>query len=200
MDPAITSVHTPEVSGAQTSRHVPVVLPPGAPPGACTASRTQLGGSSSGGRRRADVIQLWDQSAWVSGQIVSTNIKDFWILSPCANLVTANTAEESRPTAGTWNGFCYTKPRVVIVFAITDLARILHSQERAVQWPCLGQPGVRQRKGSPSRHPDRGVAGALVFSRPVCAVEKWEMRLSKNYIGKILNILLAPTWGISAGP
>lgn len=81
-----------------------------------------LPGRQWGLGRSSDATQLWDLSTWVLGQIVSTNIKDFWIFSQCANLVTANTAEQCRPTAGTWKGFCYTKTQVVIVFAITDLA------------------------------------------------------------------------------
>lgn len=184
------------MSGSQMSRHICTVPPqPRGPPpclphistllscsqGDEAASGTQLGGSSE---EKAEGLEGQTSSrseyssgttAWVLGQIVfQQTSRTFGMLSPGANLVTTNAAGESRPTAGTREGFCSTKTRVVTAFVITDLAC---ADSRTPSDCPMPPPTRRWGKGHPSPDPvTRGVMVTEATSRTVFNREKWEIK------------------------
>lgn len=81
-----------------------------------------------------------DWSVWASGPALfqQTSRTDSQECSGRAKLVTANSGEEGRPTAGPRSGFCYTRARPVTVFAITTLAS---TQEHHPAAPCFSAKG-----------------------------------------------------------
>lgn len=84
-----------------------------------------------GQQRKVLPLRLENVGFWARS--VSTNIKDSQDCSGHAKLITANAGEKNRPVSGTRSGFCYTRTRLVTVFAITDLAST--QEEHTIQLP-----------------------------------------------------------------
>lgn len=97
------------------------------------------------------VLPLRSKSLGFWARSFPTNIKDSQDCSGHAKLITANAGEKNRPTAGTRSGFCYTRTRLVTVFAITDLASV--QEEHTITLPHASADRGKGDRGDSSSYP-----------------------------------------------